>query len=844
MMDWRQEREEYCGKLSSQIGGMNRILSLVGTDELLNAELQMNLSRLRGKAIRLQDKLKSDEFEVAIVGLEKAGKSTFANALIGNDILPTKDARCTYTSTSIRYGNDMAYVEFFTYPEFNKNFQEKLKLLGIENYECLNFETLTLSEYQSLFNKLSDEKKYLYSGTINQDVENIICYRDNLKQFLGKSKLRFSGLEELENEYFKGFIQDPKYAIAVKEIVLESSRLSEMRNAVIYDVPGFDSPTQMHKDQTIEKMKLADVIILIANADKPSFTGPLLEIFRTESDYDGVRFGDKMFVFANRADKATSLAVNMQEIKKELTKYRIMKPENMERIIPGSARAKLEADGKVDGEAALQGLKAQGIEDNGIDKIKGMLETYNRTDRFEVLKTRINRMQNDISALFRDLTDEKKDSIIPDSAWEISNIATALLQESSQKIEKELETYRSEITNEYNSGDKPLTSKMCNDIVESLTSERYGVTEEELEWAKNKAGLVTRMDFATDIDIFLRKRKYYDIHKVFTDGVVKLAKDEHESCADTIKEIFVRGLGISGSNAYYEDIRNNIDKYLAEQKGIHDYEGYYKSLVQRFSVDLFEILLAFPYGDMARWKKFENEAANFYSISMFDQNRDMESTPDRQPLHYLILFHSRMNKTALDEACEFIKVLVGIAVDDKTLALLKKLVRLEGAGLVGNLKKMFDKLDRNKAVAAKKEIVTNSLEAIVDKYVNEGQILENEKLTRETYEKFFVGKHDKTAETVKKEIDEDIDILQDVLRSAVLNAVAIEKPFLALEIQGIKNILESLKGDSFRKFIVNNVKLVAAEQFQDLDIQMQKRMTRERILAEINDILDGMNAAG
>jgi len=67
-------------------------------------------------------KLESNEFEIAIVGLEKAGKSTFANALIENYILPSAPERCTFTATRLIHGNDKAMIEFYTEIEFDEIF--------------------------------------------------------------------------------------------------------------------------------------------------------------------------------------------------------------------------------------------------------------------------------------------------------------------------------------------------------------------------------------------------------------------------------------------------------------------------------------------------------------------------------------------------------------------------------------------------------------------------------------------------------------------------------------------------------------------------------------------------
>ena len=131
MPNYELELQEYKGKLSSQIAGIEKILRL-NTNDLLDNEVTGKLSEIQGKAERLLKKLEKNEFEISIVGLEKAGKSSFANAMIGNDILPSKEARCTYTSTSIRYGENRATVRFFSRQEFALGFEKKLQLLGIE----------------------------------------------------------------------------------------------------------------------------------------------------------------------------------------------------------------------------------------------------------------------------------------------------------------------------------------------------------------------------------------------------------------------------------------------------------------------------------------------------------------------------------------------------------------------------------------------------------------------------------------------------------------------------------------------------------------------------------------
>lgn len=61
---------------------------------------------------QLGQKVDSDTFKIQIVGTFKNGKSTFINALLGEDILPTKAVPCTAVINEIKYGEKKAILNF------------------------------------------------------------------------------------------------------------------------------------------------------------------------------------------------------------------------------------------------------------------------------------------------------------------------------------------------------------------------------------------------------------------------------------------------------------------------------------------------------------------------------------------------------------------------------------------------------------------------------------------------------------------------------------------------------------------------------------------------------------
>lgn len=83
------EREEYIAKLEQQIQVIDSILKM-NSGTIVSAKLRKQLKDFKIEDETVLRKLKNNEFEIAIVGLEKAGKSTFANALMENNLLPTK----------------------------------------------------------------------------------------------------------------------------------------------------------------------------------------------------------------------------------------------------------------------------------------------------------------------------------------------------------------------------------------------------------------------------------------------------------------------------------------------------------------------------------------------------------------------------------------------------------------------------------------------------------------------------------------------------------------------------------------------------------------------------------
>ncbi|MBR1592413.1 MAG: dynamin family protein [Ruminococcus sp.] len=850
-MSITEERKKYIRKLDYQIRGMSELLD-PKFQEIISAAKLDEIGRLKKKAENIRRKLEENEFEIAIIGLEKAGKSTFANALMGIDILPSMDARCTYTSTSIRYGNeDIAEVTFFTRSDFSKKFTDSLVTMGIEHAENLDFATIPLSKYQEYFEALPNVSKNAYRANVNEDVENIIKNRDTIIRFLDSPKKIFRGSEQLESTELKNFIQNPAYAVAVKEIIIRSSKLVDMQNAVIYDVPGFDSPTQMHKDQTIKMMKTADVMVLIANAGKPSLTGPQLEIFKDESDDDGIPFNEKIFVFGNKADTANdAIEQNLDVLKDQLRKYRIVRSEILdERLVIGSARAKLESAGKLEDTGIVEKLKSKGI-GNGIDEIHAALEKYNDTERFETIKKRVNRIYTELESVLStelEALGDNSDSYI--NFMEISGISTSLLINSQNKIKKELERLHAEIPNEFEPEpplEAPLASKLSA-LISEINSERYCISDEEKETAKNSVTTTSSNISVDSFEASLRKKKYGDIYEYFTKTIVNIAIETHDSYDSKIHDIFMDALSVSQGHPYYDEISEKVKEYLFNINS-ENKEGYYRSLAERFATDLFEVLIRQNFGGRDRWNAFDNRKTNIYSLGIFYTDREINVRNEKQPMLYSMLFHDEFE--ANDELTECVRIYAPTAPDGDIEKLKPYLTYLEkdkkeNAKLY--LSKVCEKIREKRPDCDDKKLVSALISYFRNDFGDDLSDSANDTsadITKQYYDERCSkeGLNSDDSSIVCAHINKDIDILGHLLLKAVVPAIQIDKAFVYYEISSIENILRSVDMDNsakyvFDKFVNANVAKIAYGQLANIETEEKKRRLRQEMCSEIRKIL-------
>jgi len=299
-MSYDKKVQDVLNKVKNQKDSIDKILNRDSKGLIFNSEIKSKLDNLQKQIDPIYEKLEKNEFEIAVVGQEDSGKSSLLNALIKTDIFPSDSGRTTYTSAKLIYGKeDKVEICFYAKDEFVNSFNNRLKSIGTNG---LNFENIELLIFQEKFDRLTNEQKDKAKSNKNEEeIKEIIKEKAHISELL-EEKLGKTEVFQGENiDDFKSYIvgdgEDRSKPRVVKDITIYSSKLQKLNTAIIYDVPGFNSPARLHKEQTENMLKKADSIIFISDVSSPNIKYDELDLLQNSQDEYGISLKDKLFIF-------------------------------------------------------------------------------------------------------------------------------------------------------------------------------------------------------------------------------------------------------------------------------------------------------------------------------------------------------------------------------------------------------------------------------------------------------------------------------------------------------------------------------------------------------------------
>ncbi|MBT9097698.1 dynamin family protein [Methylovulum psychrotolerans] len=385
MATWLETCQQQLIRLEKTAVLVDKLDTLCGkTQTDLPAELLQKLAIEQQRLNNQLERLRANRFEVAVIGLEKAGKSALLNAWLGQEILPSARERCTFTSTEIWSAqtehDQLLRIEYYS--------KEEIGILQTQRRDALASNLLSEKEKKEIQEDLDDTEKHL----------DAIAEFTKLKSGFSQT---FIDISEISHHLQEAIFKNRAQSLAIKRIQLKTVRLRSDRDIIFHDVPGFNSGILMHAEQALERLKKCDAIIYAKEMKQPSITGPEKEmLIVTDAEDPAIRVADKVFVVLTQVD-ALDDPIDFKETYEKHKNYWPAVPER--RLIPVCARAHLVEFG-IPSEDTLRRsksaddkakLKKLGITD-GLPILKESVNYYIDNERALVLQKRCDALVNNM----------------------------------------------------------------------------------------------------------------------------------------------------------------------------------------------------------------------------------------------------------------------------------------------------------------------------------------------------------------------------------------------------------------------------------------------------------------
>ena len=347
----------------------------------ISPEMVQKIEHEHARLNRQLERLRANRFEVAVIGLEKAGKSALLNAWLGQEILPSARERCTFTSTEIWSAQT-----------------EQDQLVAIEYYSREEIAKLQEQRQKALAGALlSDKEKKEIQEDFNDTEKNLNQIYEFTKK--GSFKQPFLDIGEISELLQSAIFKNRAQALSIKRIQLKTVRLRSDRDIIFHDVPGFNSGILMHAEQAVDRLQNCDAIIYAKEMKQPSITGPEKEMLLVADAEDpSLRVSDKVFVVLTQADAMDDQIDFRDTLAKHKTFWANV-PER--RLLPVCARSHLVEFGIPSDDTLRRAksaddknkIKKLGITD-GIKELKDAVNFYIDNERTGVLQKRCDSLVN------------------------------------------------------------------------------------------------------------------------------------------------------------------------------------------------------------------------------------------------------------------------------------------------------------------------------------------------------------------------------------------------------------------------------------------------------------------
>ena len=301
-----------------EAGKFNEMTNKIDLDYNLNLN---DSSQLDKDIQRKADEIRNNVFKIFVTGEAKSGKSTFINAFLGIDLLPSGGAQCTSSIVEIKNGEEIKLIaeqvdgykiEKIGEKAVKEFLNKKASILGNSKDEN------NISIYEGVpFNIVNDMFLKVFKGQYNES---------NIENFLKEEIVRKekpSNLEQTEyNENIKNYIRKTNWETIIEKIIIEYPA-DYLKEVTILDSPGVGAVGGFG-EVTEKAIKKADAIIFIK-----SIPGGAMDSVSFKKFFESIDDKKKDTTFLVLTFKNTQ-GVNVEERQKEVyEKFNELKRENI-----------------------------------------------------------------------------------------------------------------------------------------------------------------------------------------------------------------------------------------------------------------------------------------------------------------------------------------------------------------------------------------------------------------------------------------------------------------------------------------------------------------------------------
>lgn len=285
------------------------------------------------------DRLRQRTFTIALFGAFSAGKSSFANALIGERVLPVSPNPTTAAINKIMpptegWPHGTAKVKMKKADAILEDVLYSLQILGVE-----------ASDMTSALKRIGQ----LSPADVTAKGKPHFSFLKAVEKGWSAAENQLGTELKITKDEFSGYVAEEHKSCFVEFIELYYSNPLTDQGIIFVDTPGADSINARHTGVAFNYIKNADAILFVTyynHAFSQADREFLLQLGRVKDSFEM----DKMFFIVNAADLAASteeLAGVVHHVETNLVQHGIRHP----RIYPISSY--LAAEGKINGNESL-----------------------------------------------------------------------------------------------------------------------------------------------------------------------------------------------------------------------------------------------------------------------------------------------------------------------------------------------------------------------------------------------------------------------------------------------------------------------------------------------------------